>query len=164
MHSRFNTAIAGLLGTHLKAKTDQKDLICAFLYIILRKAILTPNQLEALATKGESETQEFKRTTGTRKEAAETMCAMLNQRGGHVLFGVTPEGNVVGQQVAERTIEEVSAEIQRIDRVPNRGSGADRRESRGDRGPRWSGIFAALSVPRNRLSARWQHHAGHVSQ
>ena len=78
-------------------------------------AILTPDQLEALATKGESETQEFKRTTGTRKEAAETMCAMLNQRGGHILFGVTPEGNVVGQQVAERTIEEVSAEIQRID-------------------------------------------------
>lgn len=78
-------------------------------------AVSTPDQLEALAAKGESETQEFKRTTGTRKEAAETLCAMLNQRGGHVLFGVTPEGNVVGQQVAERTIEEVSAEIQRID-------------------------------------------------
>ena len=40
---------------------------------------------------------------------------MLNQRGGHVLFGVTPEGDVVGQQVSERTIEEVSVEIQRID-------------------------------------------------
>ena len=40
---------------------------------------------------------------------------MLNQRGGHVLFGITPEGLVVGQDVRERTIEEVSAEIQRID-------------------------------------------------
>ena len=40
---------------------------------------------------------------------------MLNQRGGHVFFGVSPQGDVVGQQVSERTIEEVSAEIQRID-------------------------------------------------
>ena len=40
---------------------------------------------------------------------------MLNQRGGHVLFGVAPTGKVVGQQVSERTIEEVSAEIQEID-------------------------------------------------
>lgn len=43
------------------------------------------------------------------------MCAFLNQRGGQVLFGVTAAGVVVGQQVSERTIEELSAEIQRID-------------------------------------------------
>ncbi len=42
------------------------------------------------------------------------MCAMLNQRGGHVL-GVTPTGDVVGQQVSERTIEELSSEVQRIE-------------------------------------------------
>lgn len=75
----------------------------------------TPDWLEALTATGESETQEFKRTTGTRKEAARTVCAMLNQRGGNVLFGITPEGNVAGQQVTERTIEEIGAEIQRID-------------------------------------------------
>ena len=46
---------------------------------------------------------------------SETLCAMVNQRGGHVLFGVTPEGAVVGQQVSEHTIEKVSAEIQRIE-------------------------------------------------
>ncbi len=40
---------------------------------------------------------------------------MLNHGGGHVLFGVTREGGVVGQQVSDRTMEEVSAEIQRID-------------------------------------------------
>ena len=32
-----------------------------------------------------------------------------------VLFGVTPEGTVVGQQVSDQTIEKVSAEIQRIE-------------------------------------------------
>ena len=76
---------------------------------------MTPEQIKTLVTAGESETLEFKRTTGTRREAAQTVCAMLNQRGGHVLFGVSPGGDVVGQQVSERTIEEVIAEIQRIE-------------------------------------------------
>ena len=64
---------------------------------------------------GESETVEFKTTTGTRREGTKTVCAMLNQQGGQVLFGITPEGKVVGQQVSERTIEQVSAEFARID-------------------------------------------------
>ena len=72
-------------------------------------------EILTLATGRESETLEFKRTTGTRREAAATVCAMLNHRGGHVLFGVTREGDVVGQQVSDRTMEEVSAEIRRID-------------------------------------------------
>ena len=76
---------------------------------------MTPDQITALAATGESEVLEFKSTTGTRREALRTVCAMLNQRGGHVLFGVAPTGNMVGQQVSERTIEEVSAEIQKID-------------------------------------------------
>ena len=44
-----------------------------------------------------------------------TACAFLNQGGGQVLFGVTPGGVVAGQQVSERTIEELSAELRRID-------------------------------------------------
>ena len=40
---------------------------------------------------------------------------MLNQRGGCVLFGITPDGRVAGQQVSERTIEQLSAEFNRID-------------------------------------------------
>ena len=70
---------------------------------------------EAVSFSGESETLEFKGTTGARREAAMTVCAFLNQEGGQVLFGVTPAGAVAGQQVGERTIEELSAEIQRID-------------------------------------------------
>ncbi len=71
--------------------------------------------ITALAASGESETLEFKETTGTRREAAATMCAFLNQRGGQVLFGVRPDGVTTGQQVSEHTIEELSAELQRID-------------------------------------------------
>ena len=64
---------------------------------------------------GESETLEFKETTGTRREATMTVSAFLNQGGGRVLFGVTPKGVVAGQQVSDRTIEEISAELQQIE-------------------------------------------------
>ena len=40
---------------------------------------------------------------------------MLNNRGGRVLFGVTPDRHIVGQQVGERTIEEVAGELRMID-------------------------------------------------
>ena len=72
-------------------------------------------RIVGMAAAGESETLEFKSTTGARREAARTICAMLNQDGGHVLFGVLPDGKVVGQHVSERTIEQVTAELARID-------------------------------------------------
>ena len=72
-------------------------------------------QVASLAASGESEALEFKETTGTRREATMTVCAFLNQGGGQVLFGVTRAGVVAGQQVSERTIEEVSAELRQID-------------------------------------------------
>ena len=40
---------------------------------------------------------------------------MLSHSGGIILFGVSPEGEVVGQHVSDQTIQKVSAEIQRID-------------------------------------------------
>ncbi len=46
----------------------------------------------ALAAQRESEALEFKRTTGTRREAAATVCATLNHRGGHMLVGGFAEG------------------------------------------------------------------------
>ena len=76
---------------------------------------MTIDQIKAMVAAGESDTLEFKSTTGARREAAATFCAMQNQRGGHVFFGVTPEGAPVGQQVSERAIEALSAELGRID-------------------------------------------------
>ncbi|MYF93713.1 MAG: AAA family ATPase [Gemmatimonadetes bacterium] len=76
---------------------------------------MTPEEVSALAAKGESELLEFKQTTKTRREATRSICAMLNQRGGQVLFGITPKGKVAGQQTADRTFEELSAEIREID-------------------------------------------------
>ena len=71
--------------------------------------------ISTLACSGESETLEFKATTGTRREASMTVCAFLNQGGGQVLFGVTRASVVAGQQVSDRTIEELSAELRLID-------------------------------------------------
>jgi ATP-dependent DNA helicase RecG len=72
-------------------------------------------QLQALVAEGESETLEFKKTTGERREAMHDLCAMLNHRGGRVLFGVDPHGKIIGQQVSEQTLEEVAQEIQQIE-------------------------------------------------
>ncbi len=68
-----------------------------------------------IASKGESEILEFKVSTGMRREATKTVCAMLNQRGGDVIFGIEPDSQIVGQQVSDRTIEQLSAEIMRIE-------------------------------------------------
>lgn len=76
---------------------------------------MTPGELATIVAGGESEAVEYKATTGTRREAAATLCAMLNGRGGHVLFGVTPDGDIVGQQVGARTIEELVSELCRIE-------------------------------------------------
>lgn len=77
--------------------------------------MMTPEQITTWAAMGESETLEFKRSTGQRREGVRALCSMLNHRGGRALFGVEPDGRVVGQQIGDRTIEEVAQEIQAID-------------------------------------------------
>lgn len=76
---------------------------------------MIPEEISRMVVAGESETLEFKKTTGERNEAAKAVCAMLNHRGGAVLFGATPEGTLAGQEVGDGTIERVSAEVQRIE-------------------------------------------------
>ncbi|NJL29891.1 MAG: AAA family ATPase [Thermoanaerobaculia bacterium] len=76
---------------------------------------MTPDQITAWAAAGESETLELKRTTGERREGTRTVCAMLNHRGGRVLFGVEPVGRVLGQQVSDHTLEEIAQELQQLD-------------------------------------------------
>ena len=72
-------------------------------------------RVDGPAQGGETELLEFKRTTGERREGTSSLCAMLNHRGGHVVFGVAPDGKVLGQQVSDHTIEELAQEIARVD-------------------------------------------------
>ncbi|MBS1808772.1 MAG: putative DNA binding domain-containing protein [Acidobacteria bacterium] len=73
------------------------------------------SELTTLVAAGESERVEFKRTTGQRTDAMKTVCALLNGLGGFVLFGVSDRGEISGQQVTARTIEEIVHEIRRIE-------------------------------------------------
>lgn len=79
------------------------------------RATVTPDQIIAWAAAGECETQEFKRSTGQRREATRTLCAMLNHRGGRVLFGVEADSRVVGQQVSDHTLEDIAQELREIE-------------------------------------------------
>lgn len=72
-------------------------------------------ELNELISVGESERLEFKRTTGQRTEAAKTVCAMLNGLGGFVVFGVTNRGELIGQQVGAKTLEDIATELRRIE-------------------------------------------------
>ncbi|HEX2769451.1 MAG TPA: ATP-binding protein, partial [Geobacteraceae bacterium] len=60
----------------------------------------------------ESETVELKKSTSELKEAVISIVAMLNKhQRGEVWFGVRNVGTVVGQQVSEKTIRDISKAI-----------------------------------------------------
>lgn len=73
-----------------------------------RRHSMNLRELRRLCRTGESETLEFKRTTGELKKAMRTLCAFLNTRGGRVLFGVTDDGDVRGQHVGRGTMESIT--------------------------------------------------------
>ena len=60
----------------------------------------------------ETEWTEFKKTTGELKEGIVSIGAMLNKNGyGTLYFGVKDNGDVLGQQIGDRTLREVSQAI-----------------------------------------------------
>ncbi|HYI14653.1 MAG TPA: ATP-binding protein [Thermomicrobiales bacterium] len=63
------------------------------------------DEIQAIVSRGESEDLELKKSTGQRSDAVRTVCAMLNGSGGFVVFGVTPDRQIVGQDVSEKTME-----------------------------------------------------------
>lgn len=60
----------------------------------------------------ETELIEYKKTTGELKEGIISLASMLNKNGRGVLyFGVRNDGEVVGQQIGDRTMREISQGI-----------------------------------------------------
>lgn len=60
----------------------------------------------------ETEKIEFKKTTGELREGITSLASMLNKNGYGVLyFGVKDNGDVVGQQMGDRTLREISQAI-----------------------------------------------------
>ena len=72
-------------------------------------------KLRQLVRDSESESLEFKKTTEQRTEAAKTICALLNGLGGFVIFGVSDRGELLGQQVTNKTLEDLAIELRRIE-------------------------------------------------
>ncbi|MDR3441748.1 MAG: putative DNA binding domain-containing protein [Legionella sp.] len=72
-------------------------------------------QLNKLISKGESHQLEFKKSTGQLKPAFESLCAFLNEAGGTILIGITDKGKIAGQQVNDKTQQEIAREISKIE-------------------------------------------------
>ena len=72
-------------------------------------------ELESLVALGEGTELEFKRTTSELRQGLQTLCAMLNAKGGSVLFGVDPKGRIGCQGVSEQTRHEIAASFQRFE-------------------------------------------------
>lgn len=64
--------------------------------------------LLGIIQQGESETVEFKKSTGSLREAIETVCAFANCYGGYLFFGLEDDGTIVGQQVSDDTIKNIA--------------------------------------------------------
>ncbi len=76
---------------------------------------MTQEELIILVQQGESQTLEFKKTTGQRQRAGETVCAFLNGQGGFVLFGVKDNGEIPGQLVSSKTLMDLAREFRLLD-------------------------------------------------
>lgn len=79
----------------------------------------THQQLLALVQQKESEALEFKKSTGQLKRACETACAFLNGNGGHILIGVADNGQLIGQEIRDKTKREIGNELAKITPVPD---------------------------------------------
>jgi ATP-dependent DNA helicase RecG len=77
-------------------------------------------QLKTIVSHGESNTLEFKSSTSSIGSGMQTVCAFLNSdQGGMVVFGVTDNGKIVGQEVTDKTRKEIATELNKIDSYEN---------------------------------------------
>lgn len=73
------------------------------------------DQIHGDVQSGESETLEFKRSTGEQRAGMHALTAMLNHRGGRVIFGIENDRRMIGQRVSDRTLEDLAQEIAQIE-------------------------------------------------
>lgn len=69
------------------------------------------NEIIEKINTGESDLVEFKKSTAELRNALEDICAFANHKGGILIFGIDQEGNVVGQDISNSTIEKVTTQI-----------------------------------------------------
>ncbi len=68
-----------------------------------------------IASNNEGVDVEFKETTGQLNRGMETLCGMINCRGGIVVFGVNNKGKIIGQEISDKTTREIGDALGRFD-------------------------------------------------
>ena len=67
---------------------------------------------------GESVSLEFKKTTGQLERGMESLCAMLNGNGGTLMFGISDEGKIIGQDVSDTTKRDIASSLRAFEPFP----------------------------------------------
>ncbi len=68
-----------------------------------------------IASNNEGVDVEFKESTGQLNRGMETLCGMVNGRGGIVVFGVNNRGKIIGQEISDKTTREIGEALRRFD-------------------------------------------------
>ncbi len=76
-------------------------------------------QIQQLLDEGESQTVEFKKSTGQLRAALETACGFLNGDGGILVFGITDDHNLIGQTVSDKTKRAIGNELAKLSPTAN---------------------------------------------
>ena len=76
---------------------------------------MTLKELQALVENGESDRIEFKRSSAQFPRAGESLCAFMNATGGQVLIGVASDGKILGQEIADKTFQDLAQVLRRFD-------------------------------------------------
>lgn len=66
------------------------------------------SHIKSLISEKESKILECKKSTTQLKSAMQSLCGFLNQAGGTVLIGITPDYNIIGQMVGDKTQQEIA--------------------------------------------------------
>ena len=68
-----------------------------------------------IALNNEGVDVEFKETTGQLSRGMESLCGMINECGGIVVFGVNNKGKIIGQEISDKTTREIGDALGRFD-------------------------------------------------
>lgn len=66
----------------------------------------------------ESVDVEFKETTGQLNRGMEALCGMLNGQGDIVVFGISNNKNIIGQQISDKTTREIGEALRKFEPSP----------------------------------------------
>ena len=81
----------------------------------MTKKELTLDYIKRLTCNCEGVDVEFKETTGQLNRGMEALCGMTNGNGGIVVFGISNNGRIIGQQIADKTTREIGEALRKFD-------------------------------------------------